>query len=150
MIVVETNSCPSGQKSMPILVDSEEQGGYRVVIENSFANLLEDADQKLGGLAVIYDKNPMEATGYAAVMADVMKEDVWVAEFYDKDPDPPVKWVDKVLFVRDASRGTDTAAHTTSSSKQYYRVAFHPSLFPIRDAKTLESFSHQLENISPQ
>jgi len=106
MIVVETNSCPSGQKSMPILLDSEEQGGYRVVIENAFGNLLEDADLNLGGLAVIYDKNPMEATGYAAVMADVMKEKVWVAEFYDDDPDPPVKWVDKVLFVRDEAKGT--------------------------------------------
>ena len=29
MVVVENNSCPSGQKSMPLLDDNQEQGSYR-------------------------------------------------------------------------------------------------------------------------
>jgi hypothetical protein len=39
-----------------------------------------------GVLAVVYDKNPMEAKGYAAALADVAKEQVWVAEFYEVYP----------------------------------------------------------------
>ena len=31
-IIIETNSCPSGQKSMPLLQDTDEYGGYRKVI----------------------------------------------------------------------------------------------------------------------
>jgi hypothetical protein len=76
MIVVETNSCPSGQKSMPCLGDANNQRGYRTIIQNTFKRLLLSADLAIGGLAVVYDKNPMEASGYAAVIADVMKEKV--------------------------------------------------------------------------
>jgi len=47
-----------------------------------------------GGLAVIWDKNEMEATGYAAVMADLCDEDILLAEYKDSDEDPPVKWID--------------------------------------------------------
>ena len=36
-----------------------------------------------GRLAVIYDKNPMEASGYAATMADVFQEEVLYVEFYN-------------------------------------------------------------------
>ncbi|CDS07008.1 hypothetical protein LRAMOSA09531 [Lichtheimia ramosa] len=104
MIVIETNSCPSGQKSMPILSETEENnehGGYRVVIESAFKSQLSKADPSLGGLAVIYDKNVMESSGYAAVLADVAKEDVWLVEWYDKDTDPNVKWQNGILHVRD-------------------------------------------------
>ena len=45
-----------------------------------------------GGLAVVYDKNPMETTGYAAALADAMKEPVWLVEFYHDDSDPPGEW----------------------------------------------------------
>ena len=30
-IIIETNSCPSGQKSMPLLQDIDDYGGYRKV-----------------------------------------------------------------------------------------------------------------------
>jgi len=30
-IIIETNSCPSGQKSMPLLQDTDDYGGYRKV-----------------------------------------------------------------------------------------------------------------------
>ena len=36
MVVIENNSCPSGQKSMPLLDDNQEQGSYRWLIERSF------------------------------------------------------------------------------------------------------------------
>lgn len=40
MVVVETNSCPSGQKSMPLVNETEEMGGYRFLLENAFSPLL--------------------------------------------------------------------------------------------------------------
>ncbi|KAI9302094.1 hypothetical protein BJ944DRAFT_270462 [Cunninghamella echinulata] len=103
MIVIETNSCPSGQKSMPLLSETDEhneQGGYRLVIESAFQEQLSKADKSLGGLAVIYDKNLMESSGYASVLADVAQEDVWLVEWKIDDMDPNVKWVDKVLYIR--------------------------------------------------
>lgn len=59
--------------------------------------------QKLpkGSIAVLYDKNPMEASGYAATIAEVFKEKVYLVEFYADDPNPPVRWnKDKVMEVR--------------------------------------------------
>jgi len=70
------------------------------VLERSFKDLLKGADVSLGGLAVIYDKNPMEASGYAAVMAEICKETVYLVEYYDSDVNPPVRWVDKVMEIR--------------------------------------------------
>lgn len=106
MIVIETNSCPSGQKSMPLLSEtSDEQGGYRQVIQSAFQDQLSKADPGLGGLAVICDKNMMEASGYAAVLADVAKEHVWLVEWHLDDPDPGLKWEDRVLYVRDQQNG---------------------------------------------
>ena len=74
-------------------------------MEHTFRQLLEQADPDLGGLAVVYDKNIMEASGYAAVMADLMKENVLLAEYHIADPDPPVKWVDHVMHIRDGDGG---------------------------------------------
>jgi hypothetical protein len=103
MIVVETNSCPSGQKSMPIVDEvGNDCGGYKVVADYTSHESFAKSDPKLGGLAVIFDKNPMEATGYAAVLADTTGEPVWIAEYYTDDLNPPVKWEDGVMFVRDA------------------------------------------------
>ncbi|KAI8836869.1 hypothetical protein BJ741DRAFT_664336 [Chytriomyces cf. hyalinus JEL632] len=102
MIIVETNSCPSGQKSMPLLSElGDDHGGYGVVVDSTFLQMLDGVDKSLGDLAVVYDKNPMEASGYAAVMAEHTKEKVWLAEFYDEDPNPPVRWVDGVMEIRD-------------------------------------------------
>lgn len=86
MVVIENNSCPSGQKSMPLLDDHEEEGGYRRLVERTF---LPYVNRKVGGpkveghLAVIYDKNPMETTGYAAIIADVFKEEVLLITDYN-------------------------------------------------------------------
>ncbi|TPX33368.1 hypothetical protein SmJEL517_g03703 [Synchytrium microbalum] len=105
MIIIETNSCPSGQKSMPLLTEmGEEHGGYGVVIDSTFLELIQDLDPTLGDLAVLTDKNMMEASGYAAVMAESSKERVWLVEYFDEDPDPPVKWEDGIMFVRDEAK----------------------------------------------
>jgi hypothetical protein len=44
----------------------------------------------------------MEASGYASVMADLSKEQVYQVEYYLTDPDPPVRWVDdcQVMEIR--------------------------------------------------
>jgi hypothetical protein len=47
----------------------------------------------------------MEASGYAAVLADTMKESVYLTEFYDNDINPPVKWEDGWMFVRTKEMG---------------------------------------------
>lgn len=101
MIVIETNSCPSGQKSMPLLQDHEEFGGYRVVIEHTFKDILSSTNPSVGGVAVAFDKNKMEASGYASVLADIIGENVYMVEYHVEDLDPPVRWVDRVMQVRD-------------------------------------------------
>lgn len=102
MTVLETNSCPSGNKSMPILSDDQEQGGYRRLLEHCFMPLLKRRGRPSGGLAVIYDKNYMAASGYAASLADLTAEEVFLTPFADGHADPPARFEDGVLRVRDA------------------------------------------------
>lgn len=103
MVVIENNSCPSGQKSMPLIDDHKEQGSYRWLVERTFKPYLKNLRSSLkGGLAVIYDKNPMEASGYAAVIADVMNEPVHYVPFYKEDTDPSVRFTDGVMYVRNS------------------------------------------------
>lgn len=102
MVVIENNSCPSGQKSMPLLEDFKEQGSYKTLIEETFAPYVRKRGSNIQGkLAVIYDKNPMEASGYAAIIADVFGEEVLYAPFYQNDSDPPVRFRDGVMEIRD-------------------------------------------------
>jgi hypothetical protein len=148
MIIVETNSCPSGQKSMPLLDESDELGGYGTVIRTAFRHLIACSTDETslatsssssmssrlhtifpsttsrmnmansdyynhttdtsikGDLAVVFDKNPMEASGYAAAMADVYNERVWLVEYLETDIDPPVRWTeDAVMEIRDEDNG---------------------------------------------
>lgn len=44
MILIETNSCPSGQKSMPLYDEHQEYGGYRTLIEKTFKLMLGKKD----------------------------------------------------------------------------------------------------------
>lgn len=79
VVVVEVNSCPSGQKSMPLRHDDDEHGGYRTLLERSFLPLLQRRSlPKEGVLAVLWDKNPMETTGYAAALADLTGAPVYL------------------------------------------------------------------------
>jgi hypothetical protein len=100
MVCIETNSCPSGQKSMPWPDDHTDRAGYRLVLERGFADAVRAVDVSLGALAVLYDKNVMEASGYAAAMAELFGERVYLTEFYDTDPDPPARWEEGLLHVR--------------------------------------------------
>ena len=103
MVVVETNSCPSGQKSMPRMEEDQEQAGYRLLLERSFLPMLSRRALPEGELAVLYDKNPMENTGYAAALADLTGEHVHLVPFMDGDPDPSARFDDGVLQVRGAA-----------------------------------------------
>ncbi len=101
MVVIENNSCPSGQKSMPLIDDNKEQGSYRLMIERTFKPFLKNLRNKIkGGLAVIYDKNPMEVSGYAKVISEVMNEPVFYSSFSDQEKDPNVKFNDGIMYVR--------------------------------------------------
>ena len=83
MVVIETNSCPSGNKSMPIFSDDAEMGGYQRLLERAFLPLLKKRAAATGELAVLYDKNPMEASGYAAALAELTNRPVFYAPFAD-------------------------------------------------------------------
>ncbi len=101
MVLIETNSCPSGQKSMPIPSDDREQGGYQTLIEQVIKPLCKKAKKSKGVLAVLYDKNPMGNSGYAAAMADGFQEQVYLTPFRHSDPDPPARFRNRTLEVRD-------------------------------------------------
>ncbi len=89
VVVIETNSCPSGQKSMPRLNESLEKAGYDRLLRDSF---LEQVSRRKGGpkgqFAVVYDKNYMENSGYAAALADLTGENVWLVPFHQQDHQP--------------------------------------------------------------
>lgn len=69
---------------MPVIHDHEEYGGYKVLMEEAFKTSMKNRRLPKGELAVIYDKNYVEASGYAAVMADVFSEPVRMI-YYGKD-----------------------------------------------------------------
>ncbi len=101
VVVIETNSCPSGQKSMPRVNESLEKAGYDRLLRDSF---LEQLSRRKGGpggaLAVLYDKNHMENSGYAAAMADLTGEDVWLVPFCTGDVGRTAEFDDRgQLFV---------------------------------------------------
>lgn len=85
MVVLETNSCPSGQKSMPLRSDADEHRGYRLLIENSFLPALKKKRLPKGALAVVYDKNYMETSGYASTIADLTGEDVYLIPHFNNE-----------------------------------------------------------------
>lgn len=101
MVVIENNSCPSGQKSMPLVEEMQEYGGYKRLIENTFIPMLQIKSSLIeGALAVIYDKNPMEASGYASVIADLMNEEVYYVYFPNEGWDDHLTFEDGVLKIK--------------------------------------------------
>jgi hypothetical protein len=103
MVIIENNSCPSGQKSMPLLDENIDEGGYKTLIEKTFKPFINTGkgQKKIQGkLAVIYDKNPMEASGYASVIADVFNEDVLYIPFYNNEDRSHLKIDDEIFYVR--------------------------------------------------
>jgi hypothetical protein len=100
LVVLETNSCPSGNKSMPPLREDDELAGYRTVIERAFLPNLQKRGAIDGDLAVLYDKNYMEASGYAATIADLTGESVHLTPMLDGSEDSPARFNAGVLEVR--------------------------------------------------
>ena len=101
MVIIETNSSPSGQKSMPLVDENQEMGGYYQYMKNVFFPHVKAKRNKLkGGLAVLYDKNPMEASGYASAMAEIFNEEVYFVPFFRHDEDPPARFENGVLEIR--------------------------------------------------
>lgn len=128
MVVIENNSCPSGQKSMPLVDDHEEQGSYKLMVERTFKPYLKNLRKSIpGGLAVLYDKNEMEASGYAEVIADVMKEPVYYVPFYKDEPNPRAEFRDGVLHVQlDSGEWTPIrAAFRYLTQKPWNRLPLH-------------------------
>jgi len=122
MVVIENNSCPSGQKSMPLVDDNEEQGSYRLMVERTFKPSLKNLRVK-GGLAVLHDKNQMETSGYARVIADVMQEPVHYVSFYSDQENPSAKFIDGVLHVLDDQEWTPIrAAFRYVTQKPWNRI----------------------------
>ncbi len=105
MMVVETNSCPSGQKSMPPLNEADEMAGYRALLERSFLpSVSERRKLPRGALGVIYDKNPMEARGYAATLAELTGEEVLLVPCFADQTNPLS--VDDGVLVAETSAGS--------------------------------------------
>lgn len=75
-VIIEVNSSPSGQKSMPLRDDDDDMGGYRTLLERSFLPMLKRRSLPRGRLAVLWDKNEIETSGYAAALAELTGEDV--------------------------------------------------------------------------
>ncbi len=103
MVVIENNSCPSGQKSMPLLDDNKEDGSYRLLVERTFKELLKPKKGQIrhsGCLAVIYDKNIMETSGYASVIADVFDEKVYLVPYYNGSESENVKIEDGFIHIK--------------------------------------------------
>lgn len=103
VVVVETNSSPSGQKSMPLLDEADPLGGYGRLVEGALLPMLKGRrGLPAGGAdAVVYDKNEMEASGYAAALAELTGRPTWLAPMPAGADDAPARVRDGLLEVRD-------------------------------------------------
>jgi hypothetical protein len=101
--ILETNSCPSGQKSFPALDEESEEGGYRRLMENTFLPLVEKALNRAvpeAVMAVLYDKNPMESSGYAQALATLSGREVLLVPCTRKDPYGFLKVCNRSLYAK--------------------------------------------------
>jgi hypothetical protein len=73
-------------------------GGYKNYVEDTFKPYLKGKRLIKGSLAVIYDKNLMEASGYAHAMADVFNEEVYLIPYFDsEESDKHIRVIDSVI-----------------------------------------------------
>jgi len=101
-LIVETNSCPSGQKSFPLLEEHKEEGGYWRLIERTFLPLVSKRLKRSsdGVLAVLYDKNPMESSGYAQALATLTDRPVYLIPCHRSDPERHLTIRDREVYAR--------------------------------------------------
>lgn len=92
MVLLETNSCPSGNKAMPPLAEDEDDlGGYGRVLRGALLPRLRRKGSANGRLAVLWDKNLPEASGYAAALAELTGEPVMLTPWPQNTPDAPTR-----------------------------------------------------------
>ncbi|XP_035679320.1 uncharacterized protein LOC118417736 isoform X3 [Branchiostoma floridae] len=104
MVVLEVNSCPSGQKYMPHGGTGMDSGYHKLMGETFRDTVSSKCDPFLRNkpLAVVLDKNQLETSGYAAALADITKEPVYVVEAYLNQPkEHNIRWTDGIMEVRD-------------------------------------------------
>lgn len=102
MVVIENNSCPSGQKSMPLPIDTEMHGGYRYLIEKSFLPFTKlKRIPSSAAVGVLYDKNLMENSGYAATMADVLQRPVHLVPMHHDNGHDHIRIRSKTMEILD-------------------------------------------------
>ena len=99
MVVIETNSSPSGQKSMPLIDDNDDQGGYSRLLSRTFVPMLQRRGLPEGRLAVLWDKNEMEVRAYAAVLADLTSQDVLLVYVPTEAAEERLRCVEGVIEV---------------------------------------------------
>lgn len=128
VVVIETNSCPSGQKSMPRLNESIEKAGYDRLLRDSF---LEQVSRRKGGpkgeFAVIYDKNHMETSGYAAALADISGQNVWLVPYHASDVGKTISFDEKgLMFVHhEGEKVPIKAAFRYVTQQPWNRIPVH-------------------------
>jgi hypothetical protein len=116
-VLIETNSSPSGLKSTPLFDEMDEFGGYRQVLEKAFLPRVKESTIPNGKLAVLFDKNPMEASGYAAVLADLAKETVHLVPCFDKESLKRVRFVNGYMeILADEPTTRDMRSNSTASA----------------------------------
>jgi hypothetical protein len=86
---------------MPLLDDNDEFGGYRQYVAGTMKPALKKKRTIDGVLAVVYDKNPMEATGYAAAMAEEFQEPIYLVSMHNNPEElQHIRSEDDVLYVK--------------------------------------------------
>jgi len=98
VLLLETNSCPAGQKSMPAVGNEIGPGGYRRIYDELFAGIPAD-----GPLAVLFDKNEQEARGYAATFATESGRDAVLVPVLQSGYASTIRFVNGVLEIGTAS-----------------------------------------------
>jgi hypothetical protein len=102
-LVIETNSCPSGQKSFPLLDEDMEEGGYQRILKHTFLPHIKTSLRKAGPddiLAVLYDKNEIESSGYAQVLANLTGRKTYLIPAPADDPEKHIEVRDRWLWAK--------------------------------------------------
>lgn len=101
MLLIETNSCPSGQKSMPTSFNQNvTESGYYKLLKKTYYSRFQKQNPDDGVLAVIYDKNEMENSGYAAALSEIFHEPVYLVKFMQDETQPLVTFKDKKMWIQ--------------------------------------------------
>jgi hypothetical protein len=130
MLLIETNSCPSGQKSMPALHSHDSMRGYRTLIEQSFLPLVKKHCKISGALAILYDKNEMETRALAVVLAQLTDEEVLLIPCHDQTAEREFCWQNDTLIAKlDQTQIPIRAAIRYVTQKPWNRLPFQSKTF---------------------